>query len=43
MGQLEKFRRLSTEVLASGGTNPPFVGFFSATAGSEYPFGKVQV
>lgn len=43
MGQLEEFKKLNAEALASCGTSPSFGGFSSATLGSECPSGKVQM
>lgn len=43
MRRSEKFKKPSTEALASGGTSPLVAGFSSATVGSEYPLGKVQI
>ena len=43
MGQLEKFKMLSAEVLGSGSTSLPSGGLSLATAGLEYPVGKVQI
>lgn len=38
MGKSEKFKKPSTEVLASGSTSPLFDGFYLATVGSDTEF-----